>query len=163
MWFDLPRHDLGFIKTSPHKFENEAVIDASPDRVFSCLTGEGQADWFKDFVGMQWLSPEPHGVGASRVVTLKTLRVTERVLAFEPGKRFAFTVDRITLPLVRGMLEDMQIEPISEKKTRVIWTAHYEPSMAMRLVHPIARSIFGGMFRDSMTGLTRYAEKNASV
>lgn len=160
MWFDLERRDLGFVAMAPYKLANEAVLDAPPGRVFECLIGEGQPEWFKDFVSVRWNTPEPHGVGSTRVVRLKLIAVTERVLAFEPGKRFAFTLDRITLPLATNMLEDMQLEPAGAGKTRLRWDVHYAPSLAMRLVHPIGRAVFGAMFRDSIGGLRRYLAKH---
>lgn len=158
MWFDVAPTDLSFIEQAPFLFENEAVINASPDRVFEILaTAEEQTEWFKDWKGAQWLSDPPLGVGSTREVSLRALRVKERFVAWEPGKRISFTIYAITVPLIATMLEDMQLEPMGPSRTRFRWRAYYRPTPAMRVIHPIARSIFGSMFSASTSGLARYA------
>jgi uncharacterized protein YndB with AHSA1/START domain len=161
MWFDLTPTDLTFIERAPFHFDNEAVINASPARVFEILeAAEAQTEWFKDFKDARWLSDPPYGVGSTREVVLKALRVKERFVAWEPGRRMAFSIEAITLPLVSAMLEDLQFEPMGEGRTRFRWRAYYQPTIAMRLVHPIARGVFGGMFSASTSGLAAYATKN---
>src|SRR5262249_40960192 len=161
MWFDLTPTDLSFIDRAPFHFDNEAVINASPARVFELFaTGEAQSEWFKDFKDARWFSDPPHGVGSTREVALKTLRVKERFVAWEPGRRMAFSFYAITMPLVKAMLEDLQFEPMGEGRTRFRWRAYYDPTAAMRLVHPVARMIFGGIFAASISGLAAYATRH---
>jgi uncharacterized protein YndB with AHSA1/START domain len=157
MWFALEVQDLRFTQTAPHKFENEAILDAPPERVFEIFaTGENQRTWFKDFVGIRWTSPPPYAVGAERDVELKLLTVSERFLAWDPGKRLSFTIFRMTLPLVDAMVEDMVFEPAGEGKTRLTWRAHYRPRFFMKPFHPILRMAFGPIFRESMRGAVAY-------
>jgi uncharacterized protein YndB with AHSA1/START domain len=156
MWFDLEAVQLNFTDSSPYRFENVAVLDAPPERVFQIwATGEAQAEWFKDFRANRWANSE-RGVGAEREVELAMLTVKERFLVWEPGKRLAFHIHAITLPIVAAMLEDLTFEPAGDRGTRFTWRAHYRPSLAMRLVHPIGRRIFGGIFTESIAGLARY-------
>lgn len=158
MWFPLEHQDLRFVDRAPNKLEFTAVVPAPPARVFEILsTAERQREWFQDFVADRWTSPPPHGVGSTREIELKMLSVKERFLAWEEGKRLAFAVDAITIPLVKAMLEDMQLEPSGEGSTRLAWRVYYRPSLAMRLVHPVGRAIFGRMFKASVDGLARYA------
>lgn len=157
MQFALEVQDLSFTRTAPFKFENEAVLDAPPERVFEVLaTGENQRTWFKDFVGIRWTTPAPHGVGSDRDVELKVVTVAEHFLAWEPGKRLTFTIKSMTLPLVEAMVEDMVLEPISGDRTRFIWRAHYRPRSFMRPFHPILRVVFGQLFQESTRGLVDY-------
>ena len=160
MWFDVEPADMSFTQSSPHQLSNEAVIDATPERVFEIFaTAERQRDWFKDFVACRWTSAAPQGAGSTREITLKTLSVKERFLVWEPGKRLSFCIYASTMPLMKRMIEDMQMEPTGSdaSQTRLRWTVHYEPTLPMRLVHPVARVVFGGMFRESTEGLRRYA------
>ena len=99
------------------------------------------------------------GVGSTREVELKALTVKERFLAWDPGKRISFCIYAITIPLISEMLEDMQLEPEGDGKTRLRWTAHYTPSLLMRLIHPVGRMIFSGLFQKSINGLRKYAER----
>ncbi len=161
MQFALEVQDLSFTRTAPFKFENEAVLDAPPERVFEVLaTGENQRTWFKDFVGIRWTTPPPHGVGSERDIELKLVTVAEHFLAWEPGKRLTFTIRSMTLPLVDAMVEDMVFEPIGGDRTRLIWRAHYRPRSFMLPFHPILRVVFGQLFQESTRGLVDYIAKH---
>ena len=158
MWFDAEAVPLERIADLPHRFENTALIDATPERVFRIWAeGEGQAEWFQDFVACRWTTAH-RGVGAEREVQLKALTVKERFLAWEPGKRMTFHIYAITLPLLTAMVEDMTFEPAGDRATRFHWVVHYRPTTLMRLVHPIARMIFAEMFRATTENLARWAK-----
>jgi uncharacterized protein YndB with AHSA1/START domain len=157
MQFALEVQDLSFTRTAPFKFENEAILDAPPERVFEVIaTGESQSTWFQDFVGIRWTTPPPYGVGSERDVELKLLTVSEHFLAWEPGKRLAFTIRSMTLPIVDAMVEDMVLEPVGADRTRLLWRAHYRPRGFMRPFHPVLRLVFGQLFTESTRGLVAY-------
>jgi uncharacterized protein YndB with AHSA1/START domain len=165
MWFDLEATDLGFIESSPYVLENEAVIDASPARVFEIFAyGEAQIQWFKDFVECRWTTEAPYGVGSTREIQLKLLTVKERFLVWDPGERLTFAIYGSTLPVVTAMLEDIRFEEMSSgRQTRLRWRVHYRPSLPMKLVHPIGRKVFGSMFTASLKNLAKYAESHPGV
>ncbi len=158
MWFDAVPVPLSFIETSPFKLENVVLIDAPPARVFQILTtAEQQEVWFQDFVACRW-SSNVRGVGAEREIELKLLTVKERFLVWEQDRRLVFHVHAVTLPLLKAMVEDYVLEPVGDRATRFTWRVHYAPSLAMRVVHPFARAMFGEMFKASAEGLARYAK-----
>src|SRR5205823_552139 len=95
-------------------------------------------------------------VGSTRTVKLKTLSVKETFLVWEPGKRYSFSIDEITLPLVKSMMEDMKLEETIDGGTRFKWDVHYTPTLLMIIFHPIARGIFGKMFTQSLKNLNKY-------
>ena len=158
MWFDVEAVPISFTEYAPYRFENVVLLDAPPARIFEIwATGEAQKDWFQDFVENRW-SSDARGVGAEREVELKLLTVKERFLVWEPGKRLAFTMFGITLPLVKAMVEDLTFEPVGDRATRMTWRAHYEPSLLMKIIHPIGRMIFSELFKSSAEGLARYVK-----
>lgn len=158
MWFDVEAVPLSFTEWAPFRIENVVLIDAKPERIFEiAVNGEGQAEWFQDFIGSRWTNAE-RGVGGEREVELKLLTVKERFLVWEPAKRLSFHIHAITVPFVKAMLEDWLFEPVGDHATRFTWRVHYTPSLPMRLVHPLARMMFGGMFKSSAEGLARYAK-----
>jgi hypothetical protein len=160
MWFYVEPSDVHFLDRARFELKNEAIIPASPERVFEIFaTGERQSEWFKDFVGYRWTSGAPYGVGSTREVELKMLRVKERFFVWEPGKRMSFSIEAITLPLVTQMAEDLRFEPSGNGATWLGWRAAYEPAPAMRLIHPVVRKIFDKMFRASLDGLTKYVAR----
>lgn len=159
-WFPIKASELEDIKTAPFQFDNQLLIEASPEQVFDVLVKSDWADWFVDFRKVTWTSQPPYQVGSTRTVEMKTLSVKERFLAWEPGQRFSFSIDAISLPLISQMLEDMQLEPVENGRcTRFCWRVYYTPNLLMRSIHPIARAIFGKMFKQSLTQLKQYIEK----
>jgi uncharacterized protein YndB with AHSA1/START domain len=157
-WFDLEPVPLSFTESSPFHIETVQLIDAPPERVFAIVsTGEGQKEWFQDFVENRWTN-HTHGVGGEREVELKLFTVKERFLAWEPGRRIAFHIYGSTLPVTSATIEDMQLEPVGDRATRLTWRVHYRPNFAARLIHPIIRMVFRELFRSSAEGLARYAK-----
>ena len=155
--------DLSFIDKAPFTFDNEITVMASPERVFQIFaSGEGQEEWFQDFVAVTWHNPQPHGVGTTRDVKLKLLSVNERFLVWEPGQRLSFSIDSITLPILRQMMEDLQFSPV-DGGCLLRWRVYYTPTPLMRMVHPLARMIFGNMFKASLVGLKAYAEAHPNI
>lgn len=162
MWFQVHPVDIRYIERSPFQFRNEAEIKSPPERVFEIMaTAENQHEWFQDYKACRWTSAPPHGVGSTREIELKTITVKERFLAWEPGKRLTFCIYAATVPLVREMVEDLTFEPSSlvSGGTHVRWIAHYTPTLLTRAVHPIVRGQFGAMFKATLEGLRRYAER----
>jgi uncharacterized protein YndB with AHSA1/START domain len=158
MWFDVEAVPISYIESAPYRFENTVLLDAPPARVFEIwVNAEAQKEWFQDFVENRWKSAV-HGVGAEREVELKLLTVKERFLVWEPGKRLAFTIYGITLPLVKAMVEDLTLEPVGDRATRMTWRAHYTPSLLMKRIHPLGRMIFSELFKNSAEGLARYVK-----
>ncbi|MCG3174773.1 MAG: hypothetical protein GMKNLPBB_03053 [Myxococcota bacterium] len=151
--FELTRRGMAFLDEATHTFDNQADIGAPPAVVFQWLSDPSRmGEWFKDFAGAEWLSSPPHNAGSVREVRLKGIRVRERFLLWQPDERLAFAIDSINLPLVRNMIEDMRLEPIPGG-TRVRWVVYYQPTWFLRVIHPIARWIFGRMFRKSLAQL----------
>lgn len=108
---------------------------------------------------MDWTSPAPHGLGSTRRVMLKLLSVDERFVAWEPGRRYSFSIDAISLPLVAKMLEDTRLESVEGgSATRMRWRVAYTPNLVSRLLHPLVRHIFGKMFSTSLHQFKRYVE-----
>lgn len=155
MWFPLAPQSLDFADRSPYQLRFDTAIYAPPERVFDVFVGDDMGAWLRDLVEMRWTN-ELRGLGATRVVKLdKGLAVKERFIAWERGRHVAFTIEAITVPVVRAMIEDLRLEPLSSRHTRARYTVHYAPHPAVRPIHAVARRFFGEMFHDAMRGLAR--------
>lgn len=165
MWHELAPVDLEFTDHSPEQMKFEIVCFAPAERVFDVLTGDREFfEWLAPLAECRWTTPAPHGVGSKRQIALDMLAppghgradaltallVRERFLAWERGKRFTFAIEAVTIPLVRRMVEDIQLERLGPQRTRMRYTVHYEPTLLMRSVHGLAREFFGKMFRDAV-------------
>lgn len=157
MWIDLKRSDSMFADTSPFQLRNEATISATPGQVFDAIT-QSMEEWFADIRGIEWTSSAPHGAGSTRIVRLKALSVKERFVNWVPGKRITYAMDSISIPLVKQLMGDVHLTP-DGAGTRVEWVLHYQPSLLMRAVHPLARALFSKMFRDSLRNLEQWIQR----
>jgi uncharacterized protein YndB with AHSA1/START domain len=148
MWFKNSDVALDYFDSAPFRFVNTRELAASPNEVFAILAdADAWARWSSDVREVRWLTPEPHGVGSERHVVLKSLQAKERFIAWEPGRRFVFTILEITVPVTSAMAEDYVLEPLPSGGTRLTWTACYTLKPLARVIHPILRAIFGKMFR----------------
>ncbi len=153
--------DVEFLTNPPESMEFSTTIGASAEKVFGILAEPNQLGrWLKDLKEARWLTKPPYGVGARREVKLKLITVHERFVVWEPGKRFAFVMDATSLPIVNAMGEDMRLEARGENRCEVRWTVAYAPTAVGKVVRPIARAVFGKLFRDSLAGLKALAEQN---
>ncbi|AUX47996.1 polyketide cyclase [Sorangium cellulosum] len=163
VWFELAPADLDFTRRAPFRIEVACRLEARPDRVFEIFARpEGMRDWIMGFVDCRWTSPEPHGVGSTREFELNAVTFREHFIGWQPGSRFCFAIDAMTLPLMRRMVEDIQLEPAGERATLLRWSVHYEPRLLVRAVHPIARRLIYEGYRASTERLARYILKNAA-
>ncbi|SEO45691.1 SRPBCC family protein [Trujillonella endophytica] len=145
--------DLDFTTTAKHRVTVTEVLPASPDAVFAALAEDpaGWAAWFPGFTdGGRYLTPGPHGVGSQREVFARGSRFLETILAWEPGRRWAFRVDEAGLPAVRALAENFTLTP-EGAGTRVDYTMAQEtsPGFAGGLIIRVA----GGQLRKALRNL----------
>lgn len=157
--------DLDFTESAPLRFVNEVEINASPEDVFNILAdADCWPRFLKDAVRAEWASPEPHGVGSNRMLILKGMTALEHFIAWEPGKRFAFYVLEITVPLARAICEDYRLEPADSGKTRFIYIVACEPGLLLKLTGPVGRWLLGNKFRQVAHSLAEFInEKGGSA
>ncbi len=161
MWFELSMRPLEWGPTAPQHFHNEAILDASPDRVFAILADTASwPQWFPKVKYAKWLT-EPARVGAHREVAVDLLAVREEFLAWDPGRRFAFTIYAETLPFSHSLVEDYQLEPASGGRTHLVWELHFDVRWFVRpFVGPLRRR-YGDMLRGAAESLTAYVRRTA--
>lgn len=119
MPFAMRPEDLSFPERAGVRLSFSRLLPAPPERVFDVLADhEGWARWFPDFREASVTSPEREGTGTRRRVRVGPMVLDERFLAWERGRRFAFTMVATRLPIVSAMVEDWRMEP-AEGGTRL--------------------------------------------
>jgi hypothetical protein len=127
------------------------MLRATPDAVFAEL-GDPSL-WFALLRRSVWKTGATSGVGAQREVDVYGFgSFRERMLAWDPGQRVAFTMTGTTSPLVARMAEDMVIEPL-EDGVRFHWNVFVTPTRLGRLIPQGA--ILKGLFVRSMSNLAK--------
>lgn len=142
--------DLSFAARAPYACIHDADIAAPPLAVFEVLGDlDGWPRRFGPAVHGEWVTSPPHGIGAVRAVQVGALYLVECFVAWEPGRRFAFTVIDANLPFARALLEDWQIAPTRDG-SRVTYAIYYAPPLLLR---PFAGAITRRLERDAKATL----------
>lgn len=159
-WFTHAPVDVTFTETAQDRVEATAIVRASPEQVFAALADPSTwPAWFLDMKAATWTSPQRGGVGAVRLATLVFGRFEERMIAWDPGARFMFSIDKSSLPLVRRAAEDWRLEEVmvnGRMATRVSWALLADPTWITRVLRPLVAPLFRRMFRRSAAHLDAY-------
>lgn len=138
MWFAMRREDLGFVGRAPVVHVAAAVVTAPRTAVFAALADAGAwKEWFPGVRGAAYTSAPPHGVGTIREANVSGTRWVEEMLAWDVGRRFAWTVTRASVPLATALVESYELDD-APAGTRLRWTFALEPRLLARLGAPFA-------------------------
>lgn len=156
MWFKVRASDGTFAERSRRRFTYDFRVALPPSEVFSAVTNPSEVGrWLPDIRSARWLTREPHGVGSVREVRLAAISVHERVLIWEPGERFVFTIVRASVPILRRMVEDYRFDPMPDGTTRVRWAIAYQPRLLAKPLESIVAPRFARMFERATQRLTQ--------
>jgi len=140
--FPCERVDLSFLENAPFRFHNSVDLAITPEQLFEVL-GDAEAwpRWAKAITKVTWTSPEPRGVGTTRIVNMHGGLVgDEEFLAWEPFTRMAFRFNECSTRAVAAFAEDYQVEVIPGG-CRLTWTMAQKPAgparVAMVAVGPL--------------------------
>lgn len=142
--------DLDWIGQAPVSFSGSATTTASPEAVFAILADhERWPEWFPVIKSTEVLGTLREGVGTRRVTTIPGGKVEERIIAWDPGQRWAFTATAVSPGIMHALLEDCRIEP-TDSGSRVTYTMYLDPVAPLRPIMklmrgPMRKQLDGGM------------------
>lgn len=144
---DMEPMTLAEIETAPFRITRTARFEASPSELFAQMVEPKRwLDWFPLMHRAAWISPATSGVGAEREVALRVFgHYRERMLAWDPGERFAFTMTGSTSPLVARMAEDWRMSR-EGNGVRLEWTVGAFPTTLGKLGAPALKLVLGRLF-----------------
>jgi hypothetical protein len=162
MWFNSLPVNLNYSSIANNHIQIKIISRSSSERLYEILLdGENQSVWAKGYKKTVWFNDSPTEFGSIRDIHLAWIKVRERMLALEPSKRFAFSSDALSIPLVIKMVEDINFHKISEEETLITWNVYYDLRNFLKPFKRFLEEIFfKKMFYDFAKGLSDYAESN---
>jgi hypothetical protein len=134
--------DLDYLRTAPVRFSNAVDIALTPDELFGVLAhADTWPRWAKVITHVDYTSPEPHGVGTTRTVTMRGGLVgEEEFLAWEPGRRLAFRFNAASTSALDAFLEDYTIVPTASG-CALTWALAQELTGPSKALAPLSRPV----------------------
>lgn len=166
--FDLRPEGLDFLDSAPvvHVFEGD--VAAPRKAVFALVSDTASwSRWFPGFRRGSYGDPPETGthVGTPRAIELGPgVRIEEHVAAWDEPARYAYAVERTSVPMAHALVESWDLAEIDLPGepgggTRVKWTFAVDPNWAMRLVTPLAPAVIGALFRKALRNLEHIANR----
>jgi uncharacterized protein YndB with AHSA1/START domain len=160
MLFTLQRIGLDYAERAPGQVSVATTVDASPTTVFDVLTGDHWTEWFPDMLELTVIPPR--GVGGGRHARLRHSEAYETFLAWDPGRRFAFSVDRSNRPFLKAMMVDWRLSAApGGRGTRVELRWDYTLRAWWRPMQFLVTRAMRKLIADALAGLKEFTEKRA--
>ncbi len=153
------RVDPSFTETAPYRFANSVDLAITPEQLFEVLAdAESWPRWASVITKVTWTSPEPRGVGTTRVVHMRGGIVgDEEFLVWEPFTRMAFRFNECSTRAVAAFAEDYRVEVIPGG-CRLTWTLAQQPAGPAKLAMFVLRPLLNLAFRRFLTNLRSYTD-----
>lgn len=144
---------MTFLARAPVRHAFERVVAAPRTTVFGAIADPtGWKHWFPGVRDARYRDAPPYGVGTIRESDVSGTRWVEEMIAWEPGRRWAYTVLDASAPIASAQVESFELDDVPGG-TRVRWTLAIEPRLVQRLAGPIAPFIMARLFERAMTNL----------
>jgi len=155
--------EMAWVDKASYQFESCTELDASAAEVFSILEdGDAWCQWFEGMTAVNWLTPEPKGVGTQRTVSLGSTQIEEHFLVWEQGTRMAFRFTSSNSSVFSAIIEDYRLEdmpptqPGGKGRCRFVYRVHADLSIWASLVGCILKGKLNSMFGNACPNLARY-------
>lgn len=150
----LTPRDTDFVDTAPIRITTVVTVKATPEEVWAVMAdNERWPEWFKAAKSCRTTSAVSGGVGSTRWIHVDLFKVNERFIAWDPPRRWAFTILDVNLPGIVSVVEHALIEPAGTGETRVTYVMASEVRPYLRPLVPILRWRLAGMFKQGLAGI----------
>jgi uncharacterized protein YndB with AHSA1/START domain len=159
MWFKLQPVELDFLDSAPRRWVVEARLNAPRAAVWDAFVDPGTwCHWFPDVLEASYPgSTPPHGVGTRRFSHVGRQYYEETMLAWDEGIRWAYRIDRTTLPLSSAHVESTEFED-DGSGTRLRWTLAAKPRLMLRLSGPFMERMLQRLLAQAAQNLDRHLD-----
>ena len=158
--YPCERVELSFIQSAPFRFSNSVDLAITPEQLFEVLAdADSWPRWAKVITGVTWTSPEPYGVGTTRVVDMRGgLTGDEEFLAWEPYTYLAFRFNSCSNTAVAAFAEEYRVVE-TPGGCRLTWTLAQKPNGPARWGLVLGGPLMNLSFKWFLANLRRYTDK----
>jgi uncharacterized protein YndB with AHSA1/START domain len=150
----LTPRDTDFIDSASTRITTIVEVNATPDEVWAVLTNnERWPEWFPAAKACRTTSDEAEGVGATRWIHFDLFKINERFIAWDPPRRWAFTILDANLPVFVSVVEQALIESVDDGKTVVTYVTAADVAPYLRPIVPLLRWRVGNLFKKGLAGI----------
>ena len=136
MWFRFDPVELDFLERAPRRHIAEASVALPREVVWRAFTDASTwHEWWPGVRSAGYRGEPPFGVGTFREADVGGWLMEETMLAWDEGRRWAYRIDRSTVPMARAQLEATELSDEADG-TRVRWTLALQPRLLMKLGKP---------------------------
>lgn len=156
----LSKATIDFPDSAPVRLAVEVELNSSPEAVWNLLIDNpGWVHWFNGVTLCEDTSPQTSGVGATRRIVVNGLQADEEIIAWEPMRRWGFTVVETSRTFARRWVERVTLEPIEQNGgngTRVRYETGLELLWLAKLFKPILIRGIRNSWHSSLSGIDAY-------
>ncbi len=118
---------LDFVDSAPNRFTNSVELNITPEQLFEVLAdAESWPRWAKVITNVEWTTPEPRGVGTTRLVTMRGgLLGSEEFLAWDEHTMMAFRFNEASEKRIKAFAERYDVVPTASG-CELTWTLALE-------------------------------------
>jgi len=166
-YFECTPVGLDFLEQTKNVLKAEEIVKASPEQIFEVFEdAHAWTVWAMPIQKVEWTSPRPFGVGTTRTVSMMGgMDGYEEFIAWEPGKRMAFTFVGCSKDSTDKFLEDYRVTDLGDGSCRVEWHMAMETRGASRhmmfLTRPLMRLANRSMFKKFRKYTEAYAARTS--
>ncbi len=162
-YFECTPVGLDFLEQTKNVYKAEEIIRATPEQIFEVFEDEvAWTVWAPPIQRVEWTSPKPFGVGTTRTVYMMgDMDGYEEFIAWEPGKRMAFTFIGCSKDNTEKFLEDYRVTDLGNGTCKVVWYMAMESRTGPSWSDAIRRPIMGAVNRWMFRRFKKYTEAYA--
>ena len=162
-YFECTRVGVEFLDQTRNVVAAIEIVKATPEQIFEMFEdAHAWTVWALPIRKVEWTSPKPYGVGTTRSVHMMgDLVGYEEFVAWERGKRMAFSFVGCNKDVTEKFLEDYRVTDLDNGSCRVEWYMAMEVNGFSRHLMFLTRPIMHIANRAMLKKFRKYAEAYA--
>jgi hypothetical protein len=163
-YFECTPVGVEFLEQTKNVFVAREIVKATPEQIFEVFEdAHSWTVWAMPIQKVEWTSPKPYAVGTTRSVHMMGNMVGyEEFVAWERGKRMAFTFVGCSKDATEKFLEDYRVTDLGDGTCEVEWHMAMEPKGFSRHIMFLTRPVMRMANRHMFKKFRQYAEAYAA-